>query len=74
MTRSNEPRSALSVGLQWASRVSTVGIEFVVPTLFGVWLDSRWGTSPLAMLTGTLLGFSVMMLHLLRIVRERSGR
>jgi ATP synthase protein I len=73
MTRSDEPRSAVSIGFEWASRVSTVGLEFVVPTLIGVWLDSRWGTSPLATLAGTLLGFTLMIIHLLRIVRERSG-
>ena len=36
-----EPRSILSVGMQWASRVSTIGLEFALPPLMGVGLD-RW--------------------------------
>lgn len=70
MTRSDEPRSALSVGIQWASRVTTVGLEFVVPPLLGVALDRWWGTNPLAMLTGAVLGFVAGMMQILRIARE----
>ena len=73
MTRPDEPRSSLSVGMQWASRVTTVGLEFVVPPLLGVLLDRWWGTSPLAMLTGALVGFGVGMMQILRIAREGTG-
>ena len=62
--------SALSVGMEWASRVTTVGLEFALPPLAGAGLDRWWGTSPWATVVGAVLGFAVGMVHLLRIARE----
>ena len=73
MTRSDEPRSALSVGMEWASRVTSVGLEFVLPALLGALLDHWWGTSPVALLVGAVLGFAVGMMGILRIAREGAG-
>ncbi|WP_406693738.1 AtpZ/AtpI family protein [Singulisphaera sp. Ch08] len=67
-----EPRSRLSVGMQWASRISTIGLEFALPPLMGAGLDRWLRTSPLATLIGAVLGFAVGMMHLLRIAREGS--
>ena len=68
-----EPPSTLSVGMQWASRVTTVGLEFALPPLMGVGLDRWWHTSPLATVVGAVLGFAVGMMHILRIAREGPG-
>ena len=65
--------SILSVGMQWASRVTTVGLEFALPPLLGVWLDRWWGTTPWATVVGAVLGFAVGMMHILRIAREAPG-
>ena len=73
MTRSDEPRSNLSVGMEWASRVTTVGLTFVVPPLAGHLLDLWWKTSPGALLVGAVLGFAVGMMNILRIAREGTG-
>ena len=73
MSRSEEPRSNLSVGLDWASRVTTVGLEFVVPPLLGHWLDLRLGTSPVVLLIGAVLGFALGMMQILRIARRGTG-
>ena len=70
MTRSNQPRSALSVGMQWASRISSLGMEFVVPTLIGAAIDHRFGTSPAVLLIGAVAGFLLFMVHILRIATE----
>jgi ATP synthase protein I len=68
-----EPPSTLSVGMQWASRVTTVGLEFALPALMGAGLDRWWGTGPLATVVGAVLGFAVGMMHILRIAREGPG-
>ncbi len=65
-----ERRSNLSEGMEWASRISTVGLEFALPPLAGVGLDRWWGTSPWATVIGAVLGFAVGMMHLLRVARE----
>lgn len=60
--------------MSWASRVTTIGLEFVLPALLGVWLDGQFGSLPLATLLGALLGFSVGIIHLLRIARDGSSK
>lgn len=67
-----QPRSVLAVGMQWASRATTLGLEFALPALLGVWLDRRWGSTPLATVIGAVLGFAVGMMHVLRIARQGS--
>ena len=67
-----EPRSPLAVGVQWASRITSLGLEFSLPIVGGYWLDLRQGTSPVATLLGLVLGFAVGMVHLLQIAREAS--
>ena len=74
MSRPDEPRSNLSVGLSWAARVTSVGLEFALPPVLGAWLDGWWGTSPWALLAGTASGFALGMAHTLRIAREGAGR
>lgn len=68
-----ESRSAVSVGWAWASRITTIGLEFALPPLAGSWLDRRWGTTPLFTIIGAVMGFAVGMMHLLGIAREASG-
>jgi hypothetical protein len=70
VNRSDVPRSILSVGMEWASRVTTVGLEFAVPPLLGALFDRWRGTSPVGVLTGVALGFALGMNHLLRFARE----
>lgn len=59
----------MSLGLLWATRVTTVGLEFSLPALAGLWLDGRWPLRPLGVIAGAVLGFAIGMLHLLRISR-----
>lgn len=59
----------MSVGFSWASRITSLSLEFVVPALVGVFLDKRLGSSPWGVVVGSALGFLVGMIHLLRIAR-----
>jgi ATP synthase protein I len=56
--------------MEWASRISTIGLEFALPPLAGVGLDRWWGTGPWATVVGAVLGFAVGMMHILRVARE----
>lgn len=67
-----EPRSPLSVGIEWASRITTLGFEFSLPAFLGHYVDLRLGSNPVGLLIGMVLGFTVGMLHLLRIARDSS--
>ncbi len=63
-------RSILALSMQWASRVSTIGLEFALPPLLGAALDRWWHTAPLVTVLGAFAGFAVGMVHILRIARE----
>jgi ATP synthase protein I len=56
--------------MQWATRVTSVGLEFVVPPLLGVLLDRWLGSSPVCMLLGAVIGFAVGMMQILRIAKD----
>jgi F0F1-type ATP synthase assembly protein I len=62
------------MGLSWATRVTALGLEFVLPTLGGYYLDKQWGTQPLVTVLGSAAGFAAGMVHLLRIAKEGSRR
>jgi F0F1-type ATP synthase assembly protein I len=65
-----ESRSLLSVGIAWASRITTLALEFSVPVVVGVGLDRWWRTSPLLTVSGAILGFGLFMYQVLRMARE----
>ena len=56
--------SFVSVGLQWATAITTIGLEIAIPTLAGAWLDDRYGTRPIWTVVLALLGLTVAMRHL----------
>jgi F0F1-type ATP synthase assembly protein I len=58
------------VGLEVASRITTIGLEFVLPLVAGIGLDYWLGTTPAATLIGAVLGFVVGMLHAVRMSSE----
>ncbi len=64
-----DPRSPLSVGMMWASRVTTISIGFVVPALLGYYLDQWLGSRPIGILAGMVVGFVAGMLQLMRIAK-----
>jgi hypothetical protein len=68
-----EPRSPLGVGLEVASRITTIGMEFALPAAAGFGLDSWMGTTPAATLTGAVLGFLAGMYSCVRMARDLSA-
>ena len=65
----NQQQPSVVVAVQWASRVMTISIEMVVPSLIGHWLDQRWGTSYLA-LVGIVMGMTIAIRHLMSLQPE----
>ena len=45
----------------------------LVPVLVGLWLDSRWDSSPTFVLIGTFLGLAAVTATLIRVVKVRSN-
>jgi len=59
--------SSNSKDVQRAFAVAAVGIEIVIPTLLGWWLDSYLGSGPWGALVGGIIGFSGGIWHMVRL-------
>lgn len=46
--------------------------EVLAPVLLGLWADHAWGTSPIGVLIGTLVGLGAVTATLVRVVKEKS--
>jgi ATP synthase protein I len=68
-----ESRSPLAVGMEWASRVTTIGLEFALPVVLGYGVDSWLHTTPAGIILGALLGFALGMLHAVQMARQLGG-
>jgi len=68
-----ESQTPLAVGIEWASRISTIGLEFALPPALGYGVDSWLRTTPAATLAGAVLGFLVGMWQIMRMARQLPG-
>lgn len=69
MTDPSDERSSIAAAYQWASRITIVAFEMVLPGLAGYWLDQKLGTAVLFMLVGFGLGCTGATVHLTQMVR-----
>ncbi len=51
--------------------LAQVGIEMVLPTLLGYWIDSWVATTPWITIVAAVLGFAAGMIHLIMILRQK---
>jgi hypothetical protein len=65
-------RSPLAVSFSMAAILSSIGLEFALPMLLGLYLDQKLGTKPVLLLIGMALGFATGIFHLVRIARGTS--
>lgn len=64
----------MSAGLQWATTITTIGMEMAVPPLVGVYFDGKFGTAPLWTVLLAVLGFLVAMRHLWQLAKRLNDR
>jgi hypothetical protein len=67
----DDQRSSVALGFDWASRITAVSLEMVLPGIGGQWLDKRYGTSFLA-LVGFAFGLTLGITHLLAMTRSEN--
>ena len=63
------PRQPLALAMEWVAKITTVGLEMVLPGVGGVYLDKYFQTTFLALL-GFGVGMTVGILHLLQMSRQ----
>jgi ATP synthase protein I len=65
-----DDRSSLALAYEWSARITSISLELVLPVLGGYWLDQRWGTPPLLLIVGVVLGFVTATFSLLRLAKH----
>jgi hypothetical protein len=60
-------RSPIAVAMRWASQVTTICIEMVLPIVLGVWADRRLGTKFAMTLLGVAAGLWLGIWSLIRL-------
>jgi hypothetical protein len=73
LTQKSDHRSALSIGIDWSTRVTTIGLEFALPAFLGFFLDRYMSTAPWMTVLGAFLGLGIGMVHLVRLASELSA-
>ena len=68
VTEERPNRDPFSLAMEWVAKITTVGLEMVLPAVGGKYLDGRLGTSHWV-LVGMVLGFIVGFWHLLQMTR-----
>lgn len=69
MTDSDSHR-ATSNAIRWASQVTSLGMALAVPAGVGVWLDSKYHTSPGLTLVGVFFGSYLAFRGLQQLLRD----
>ena len=67
VNKETDDRSSHAIAYQWASKITTVSLEMVVPGALGVFVDRRLGTVVVFTLAGFIVGLSLGLVHLLRM-------
>jgi F0F1-type ATP synthase assembly protein I len=70
LTERPEARSRLATGIQMASSITSIGLEFSIPVGIGIVIDRRWHTAPIATLIGAALGFLAGFMHILTVAKR----
>lgn len=65
------PSNSMAQALMWVSRITTVGLEMVLPAVAGRWLDSYFHTSFWGV-TGLIFGVVAGFVHLIMMTRPPS--
>jgi ATP synthase protein I len=65
----SDSRSPIAIAVHWASQVTTISIEMVLPILLGVWVDSKLGTKAVFTIVGGIGGLWMGIWYLLRITK-----
>jgi len=66
---SDEHRS-IGQAMQWASRSSSIALQFALPAGGGAWLDQQYGSSPCLLILGAIVGSTLGYFEIKRLIRQ----
>jgi F0F1-type ATP synthase assembly protein I len=62
-----------AAAMEWVAKITTVGLEMVLPTVAGTYLDQYLGTNYWAVI-GLVVGLAVGFWHLLQMTKSTPGK
>lgn len=66
---SEDGRSRQAIAYQWASQVTSIAVEMVLPGMAGYWLDQKLGTVALFTMLGFAGGLTLGIRHLIKLTQ-----
>jgi ATP synthase protein I len=63
-----------AIAMQWVSRITSIGIEMVLPGVIGYWIDQRLGTKIVFLILGLIVGFVGGIMQLIKLTKRDAGR
>ncbi|MBC8289843.1 MAG: AtpZ/AtpI family protein [Planctomycetes bacterium] len=66
----SDENGSIGQAMRRAHQVTSISLEFAIPTGIGVYFDHTTGTSPLWTLVGVLVGSGVAFLSLRQLLRD----
>ena len=73
MTDQRPRHHPIAAAKEWVAKITTVGLEMVLPTIAGTYLDRYLRTSYWAVI-GLVVGLVVGFWHLLQMTKAASGK
>ncbi len=70
----HDDRSPMAVAMEWSARVTTISLEIVIPAAIGYWLDRRWGTEPVFVVVGAILGLVAFTYNFVKLAQSLAKR
>ena len=72
----NDKNNEENGGISWRQALGTVGLAMaipsmmIVPALFGWWIDRKFGTSPLWIIVGLVVGLAGTVIDVYRLLKR----
>lgn len=70
MEELDKDRSFIAAAVNWASRVTSIALEMVVPPVIGLWIDQKLNTGVIFISAGAVLGFCTGMFSLVKMANS----
>ena len=70
-TSQNDGRSPIVQGYVWATVITTMAVELILPILLGVYADYKFGTKYLFLLLGVFLSCVIMVVNFFKLVKSK---
>lgn len=74
VTEPRDTRAPIAQAFAWASRITGIALEMVLPGALGYWIDQHLGTRFVFLILGTVFGVVSGMVQLVRLAKPQDNQ